>query len=84
MAEALRLEIAPLGVAVLCVVTGAVKTLGQTYFEDSKLPDGSMSKDIEGTIKARAQGNAEDGSAGVCGHGCAEDFAEEDWQDKGW
>lgn len=39
------------------VVTGAVKTLGQTYFGDLKLPAGSLYKSIEDTFVSRAQGN---------------------------
>lgn len=39
------------------VVTGAVKTKGQTYFGDFRLPAGSLYKSIEGTIASRAQGH---------------------------
>ncbi|PLB50770.1 putative hydroxybutyrate dehydrogenase [Aspergillus steynii IBT 23096] len=59
IAETLRLELAPFGVRVLSIVTGAVQTMGQTYFGDFKLPDNSLYKSIEGTIAARARG--EDG-----------------------
>lgn len=45
---ALRLELAPFGVDVLEVVTGGVKTMGQTYFDDFKLPSKSLYKSIEG------------------------------------
>lgn len=38
------------------VVTGAVKTKGQTYFGDFKLPDQSLYKGIEDVIASRAQG----------------------------
>ncbi|KAK2615928.1 hypothetical protein N8I77_002649 [Diaporthe amygdali] len=55
-AETLRLELAPFGVDVLEVVTGAVKTKGQTYFGDFKLPDQSLYKGIEDVIASRAQG----------------------------
>jgi 1-acylglycerone phosphate reductase len=42
---------------VLEVVTGAVQTMGQTYFGDFKLPEQSLYKGIEDTISSRAQGN---------------------------
>ncbi|KAI1761657.1 putative hydroxybutyrate dehydrogenase [Hypoxylon sp. FL1150] len=57
VAETLRLELAPFGVDALEVVTGAVKTLGQTYFGDLKLPAESLYKSIEDTFVSRAQGN---------------------------
>ena len=57
MADTLRLEVEPLGVTVLCVLTGGVKTAGQTYFDDLKLPEVSLYKEIEGTIISRAQGH---------------------------
>lgn len=56
-AETLRLELAPFGVGVLEVVTGAVKTNGQTYFGDFKLPQQSLYKPIESLVASRAQGN---------------------------
>ncbi|PVH94311.1 putative hydroxybutyrate dehydrogenase [Periconia macrospinosa] len=56
MGETLRLEIAPFGVNVLDVVTGAVKTQGQSYFDNFTLPEGSLYKPIESTIANRAQG----------------------------
>ncbi|KAG6358532.1 hypothetical protein INS49_012049 [Diaporthe citri] len=55
-AETLRLELAPFGVDVLEVVTGGVKTRGQTYFGDFKLPDKSLYKNTEDVIASRAQG----------------------------
>ena len=57
MAETLRLELAPFGVGVLSIVTGAVQTNGQTYFGDLELPEKSIYKPIEGTIKSRAGGS---------------------------
>ncbi|KAI1458760.1 putative hydroxybutyrate dehydrogenase [Annulohypoxylon moriforme] len=57
VADTLRLELAPFGVDVLEVVTGAVKTMGQTYFGDLKLPSDSLYKSIEDTFISRAQGN---------------------------
>ncbi|KAI0387001.1 putative hydroxybutyrate dehydrogenase [Hypomontagnella monticulosa] len=57
VAETLRLELAPFGVDVMEVVTGAVKTLGQTYFGDLKLPADSLYKSVEDTFISRAQGN---------------------------
>lgn len=56
-AETLRLELAPFGVDVLEVVTAGVKTRGQTYFGDFKLPEQSLYKSIEDVIAGRAQGN---------------------------
>ncbi|KAI0186877.1 hypothetical protein EV127DRAFT_455358 [Xylaria flabelliformis] len=68
-AETLRLEMAPFGVNVLEIVTGAVKSMGQTYFGDFKLPQESaphyvgmltscrLYKSIEPIIAGRAQGN---------------------------
>jgi 1-acylglycerone phosphate reductase len=41
------------------VVTGAVISKGQTYFDDFSLPENSLYKRIEDTIAARARG--EDG-----------------------
>ncbi|KAK2603637.1 hypothetical protein QQS21_004218 [Conoideocrella luteorostrata] len=57
VADTLRLELAPFGVDVLEVVTGGIKSQGQTYFGDLKLPPQSLYKSIEGTIVSRAQGN---------------------------
>ncbi|PYI11077.1 1-acyl dihydroxyacetone phosphate reductase [Aspergillus sclerotiicarbonarius CBS 121057] len=59
MADALRLELSPFHVRVLCIVTGGVRTRGQTYFGDFKLPEDSLYKPIEGMIAAQARG--EDG-----------------------
>ncbi|KAI9044721.1 putative hydroxybutyrate dehydrogenase [Aspergillus affinis] len=59
IAETLRLELQPFNIRVLSIVTGAVQTLGQTYFGDFKLPENSLYKAIEGTVAARARG--EDG-----------------------
>lgn len=56
MAETLRLELAPFHVKVLSVVTGALKTNGQTYFDDWTLPEGSRYAPVEQTIKDRARG----------------------------
>lgn len=56
VAETLRLELAPFGVDVLEIVTGAVKSKGQTYFGDFALPEQSLYKNIEGIIASRAQG----------------------------
>ncbi|KAF2108438.1 hypothetical protein BDV96DRAFT_616274 [Lophiotrema nucula] len=57
VADALRLELAPFDVGVLSVVTGAVQSNGQTYFDDLRLPEGSLYKPIEETIRKRAQGS---------------------------
>lgn len=56
MAETLRLELAPFHVKVLSVVTGAIKTMGQTHFDDWKLPEGSLYTPVESTIRDRARG----------------------------
>jgi 1-acylglycerone phosphate reductase len=56
LADTLRLELAPFGVTVLAVVTGGVKSSGQTYFEDFSLPQDSLYKGVEETIVARAKG----------------------------
>jgi 1-acylglycerone phosphate reductase len=56
LTEHLRLEIEPFGVRVLSVVTGAVKSKGQTYFEDWSLPEGSIYKPIEEIVHQRANG----------------------------
>ncbi|TVY33838.1 Short-chain dehydrogenase [Lachnellula subtilissima] len=56
VAETLRLEIEPFGVKVVQVVTGAVRSNGQTYFEDWKLPEDSLYKPIEALIANRARG----------------------------
>ncbi|KAI0204950.1 hypothetical protein F4808DRAFT_412694 [Astrocystis sublimbata] len=57
VAETLRPELAPFGVGVLEVVTGAVRSQGQTYFGDFELPPNSLYKSIEPIIASRAQGN---------------------------
>ncbi|KAI0853765.1 hypothetical protein F5Y00DRAFT_257066 [Daldinia vernicosa] len=59
VAETLRLELAPFGVDILEIVTGAVKALGQMYFDDFQLPANSLYKSIEDTIANIAQGNDE-------------------------
>jgi len=46
----------PFGVNVLSVVTGAVVSKGQTYFENWALPEHSLYKTIEATIASRARG----------------------------
>lgn len=47
----------PFGVTVLSVLTGAVQTNGQTYFEDWKLPDSSLYKPIENLVADRTRGH---------------------------
>lgn len=56
MAETLRLELAPFGVDVLEVVTGAVQSKAQMYFGDFQLPEPSLYKSIKDIIASRAQG----------------------------
>ena len=58
--EALRLELAPFGVTVLTVNTGAVRTNGLANGVNFKLPLTSRYKSIEKEIAARARG--EDGT----------------------
>ncbi|KAJ6007492.1 short-chain dehydrogenase [Penicillium herquei] len=53
----LRLELIPFHIKVLCITTRAVRTQGQTYFGDFKLPEDSLYKPIEEKIAALAQGN---------------------------
>lgn len=48
ISETLRLELKPFRVRVLAVVTGAVQSNGQTYFEDLELPEGSLYKGLKG------------------------------------
>lgn len=57
IAETLRLELSPFGVDVLEVVTGGIKSLGQTYFDDLVLPSQSLYKSIEAILVSRAKGN---------------------------
>ena len=57
MADTLRLELAPFHIKVLSVVNGATETMAQSYFEDWKLPDGSLYASIESKIREKAQGN---------------------------
>lgn len=57
LSETLRLEVQPFGVCVLSVVTGAVQTNGQTYFEDWKLPDGSLFMPLDHLIGERTRGH---------------------------
>jgi len=56
LSETLRLEMEPFGVKVVEVVTGAVQSKGQTYFQDLRLPADSIFLPIEQTIIKRAQG----------------------------
>jgi 1-acylglycerone phosphate reductase len=56
VADTLRLELSPFGVTVLAVVTGGVKSSGQTYFDDLTLPQDSLYKGVEETIVKRAKG----------------------------
>lgn len=56
MAETLRLELAPFGVRVLSVVTGAVESAGYTRGVGFELPEGSLYKPIEGVIGKKASG----------------------------
>lgn len=55
IADNLRLEVAPFKVKVLSVVTGAVQTMGSSYFDDWKLPENSPYKPIEATIAKRTR-----------------------------
>lgn len=56
IAETMRLELAPFGVKVLSVVSGVLKTMGQTHFDEWKLPADSFYRPVEETIRTRARG----------------------------
>lgn len=56
MSEVFRVELSPFNVKVLSVVTGAVSTNGQTYFEDWALPANSRYKLIESTLAKTVRG----------------------------
>ena len=56
MSEVFRLELAPFNVKALSVVTGAVSTNGQTYFEDWTLPAESRYKKLEDKIAFTVRG----------------------------
>lgn len=56
MADTMRLELAPFGVKVLSIVSGALKTKGQTHFDDWKLPVDSLYAPVEQIIRDRARG----------------------------
>ncbi|KAF2274906.1 NAD(P)-binding protein [Westerdykella ornata] len=74
-ADTLRLELVPLGVNVLAVVTGGVKTAGQTYFDNLRLPENSLYRSVEKTIISRAQGH--DGMDRMDAHEYANAVADE-------
>lgn len=57
VSEILRLELAPLGINVVSVETGAVRSRGQTNPPELKLPSNSPYLSIEKTIAARARGD---------------------------
>lgn len=57
LSETLRLEMAPFGVKVVEIVTGAVASNGQTYFGDLSLPPNSIYQPIEDVVVSRAQGH---------------------------
>lgn len=52
----MRLELAPFGVKVLSIVSGALKTMGQSHFDDWKLPENSLYAPAEATIRDKARG----------------------------
>lgn len=54
--DTLCLEVEPLGLNVPCVVTGGVKSAGQTYFDNLKVPDTSFYKSVE-TVISKARGH---------------------------
>ncbi|KAJ0120687.1 hypothetical protein J7T55_015419 [Diaporthe amygdali] len=56
IAETMRLELAPFGVKVLSIVSGALRTMGQSHFDDWKLPADSLYASVEETIRTRARG----------------------------
>ncbi|KAL4882264.1 putative hydroxybutyrate dehydrogenase [Aspergillus karnatakaensis] len=53
--DTLRLELSPFGVRVVSLVTGAVKSNGNSYFEDLALPENSLFKPVEEQVLARAK-----------------------------
>lgn len=55
----LRLELAPLNISVLTVVTGAIETSFMSNIQEPQFPKNSYYLPIEQTVKARARG--EDG-----------------------
>ncbi|KAL2846629.1 hypothetical protein BJY01DRAFT_173216 [Aspergillus pseudoustus] len=55
--ETLRLELAPFGVRVVSLVTGAVDSLGKTHCDGLTLPEDSLYKSIEADIIQRAAWN---------------------------
>ncbi|KAL3458902.1 putative hydroxybutyrate dehydrogenase [Aspergillus heterothallicus] len=55
--ETLRLELAPFGVRVVSLVTGAVESQGKTHCDGMRLPEDSLYKSIEGDIIQRASWN---------------------------
>jgi 1-acylglycerone phosphate reductase len=57
VSDTLRLELAPPGVSVIAIVTGAVQSQGQSYFTDLTLPSTSLYKELEEVFVNRAQGN---------------------------
>ncbi|KAL5340681.1 putative hydroxybutyrate dehydrogenase [Aspergillus crustosus] len=57
--DTLRLELAPFGVRVVSVITGSIKSKGNTYFDDLVLPEDSLYKPAEESVLERA--NWEDG-----------------------
>ena len=59
VSETLRLELAPLGVKVVSVETGAVRSRGQTKLPQLKLPQESYYRNVEEDIVKRSRG--EDG-----------------------
>lgn len=61
VSETLRLELAPLGVNVVIVETGGVRSRGHINCPEVKLPSSSRYLSIENTIAARARG--EDGAS---------------------
>lgn len=56
MGDTLRVELALFNVKVQALITGSVDTQGLTYFGDFSLPENSLYKSMEWTIKARANG----------------------------
>ncbi|KAL4862159.1 hypothetical protein BDV12DRAFT_179192 [Aspergillus spectabilis] len=53
--DTLRLELSPFGVRVVSVVTGSVKSKGNSYFDDLMLPEKSLYKAVEESVLARAK-----------------------------
>jgi len=77
--ETLRIELEPLGVRVLTVVTGAIDTVVMTKQAGTfRLPEDSMYTAIEGKLRERAEGHE------VVPRTTPDDYAEVSRDEQGW